>query len=457
MEPTIRVKLIPDTSGLTGGLGSVPGGLKPNDADKNKDASLITIPITDVLGGILKGINKMAEASPMLQASLDLLGKGIMFALRPIGDIFAQLIRPMAMLLIRFFGPIAAKSMDIGFFPSVGEAIKEKPAEAIKVGLVLGGLSLIPALLSYGMANLFKWLIGGMALKGATVEATAGGSALGLPIMLILAGGALGYLAAGLGGLIAGALGSVAGLVIASAAGVTGGVAAVITIGVSLVAIGGFMIVKDLLKQIYDETGDGGYLEKLFGNWRKTYEGWIKAKEAVEQTDFKKGDTSLPIISNAYDKMIKSKYGDVDEGAHTKIDVLNEGIGDTNELVNTQNMELQNTEENLFNYTNATEIAAGGNLVLDETTKATTNSIVQLGKESKNASLQVQGLIDKFNSMPTRLRLYGTMSATLSPLSRSGIPQGGTLSFQQGAYTSIGEALSQWMKDRGFPTNTGGT
>lgn len=57
------------------------------------------------LGAIKKGIDKVVQSSPRLQAQLNILGKTFSLLLRPIGDILATIIRPFALAWIKFAIP----------------------------------------------------------------------------------------------------------------------------------------------------------------------------------------------------------------------------------------------------------------------------------------------------------------------------------------------------------------
>jgi len=271
-EPTIRVKLIPDISGISGGIGAgmagTPAGLSGAGEVGKKAANMITIPITDVLKGIHSGIQKLVEVSPAMQASVKLLKKGVEMALMPIADIFSQLLRPLAMILIRFFGPLMAdyysnKKEGMGGGEALWEALKQRIAEApdlaIGATLVLGGL-IFGGVLAAGAAALFiKWvasLIGiGTVSNVATGVAT---TAVALPMSLVLGtlafGGIFGGLVGGKGGAIVGIIAAVLGLGIVYA---LGGVAAIgvgaaiaIPVALTIVSVLGYKMIKDLIDKV---------------------------------------------------------------------------------------------------------------------------------------------------------------------------------------------------------------
>jgi len=118
VEP-IKAKLVLDVAG-TGGAGgqSLFSGFA--NALESTFGDLDTQLIGDIgaiLGGmtlaldagfkVLKaGFQKLIQASPRLETSIQLLGKGIGLLLRPIGDVISFFVKPLAIALLRFAIPI---------------------------------------------------------------------------------------------------------------------------------------------------------------------------------------------------------------------------------------------------------------------------------------------------------------------------------------------------------------
>ena len=71
-------------------------------------ATAITLPITDILGSISKGIDKLVSFSPLLSAEVKKFSVGMRFLLMPIGNVLSNFLRPW----ILRFNRIAFKFFD---------------------------------------------------------------------------------------------------------------------------------------------------------------------------------------------------------------------------------------------------------------------------------------------------------------------------------------------------------
>jgi len=148
-EDIIKAKITFDTPKLSGGLGGFGGGSKGS----SKGAALagavggavggaVVAGLTMVAGILKKGFDAVKKASPRLQASLSIFGKGIMLLLRPIGDILSTIIRPVALAFLRFAIPFYRnwKESFTGWFDSL-EKKTEETSPGKKVESNIGDLS----------------------------------------------------------------------------------------------------------------------------------------------------------------------------------------------------------------------------------------------------------------------------------------------------------------------------
>jgi len=104
-EDIIKGRIIFEGGGMTGGVaGAINKGTSASMSgtitSKRGLMDAITLPITDVLGGILKGVKKLGQWSPMLNAEFVRMRKGLQLILMPIGDTIANWLRPMAQSFI---------------------------------------------------------------------------------------------------------------------------------------------------------------------------------------------------------------------------------------------------------------------------------------------------------------------------------------------------------------------
>ncbi len=110
--PTARISI-----GAAGGLGSTAGktgggtgGFGKTAGDISKIAGGVALGLA-VFKGIKVGIDALVKASPKLGATLTIFGKTIMLFLRPLGDLFSMILRPLALLLLRFAIPFYRRSL----------------------------------------------------------------------------------------------------------------------------------------------------------------------------------------------------------------------------------------------------------------------------------------------------------------------------------------------------------
>ena len=99
-EDIIKGRIVFEGGGLAGGVAGAAGGsaatMTGSIMSKRGMMGAVTLPITDVLGQIAKGISKLGQISPILGAEFLRLRKGLSLFLMPIGDTIANWVRPMA-------------------------------------------------------------------------------------------------------------------------------------------------------------------------------------------------------------------------------------------------------------------------------------------------------------------------------------------------------------------------
>ena len=455
-EPTIRVKLVPDTSAISGGIGAgmagTPAGISPvsgagQEAQK-KSASMITIPITDVLSGILKGINKMAEASPMMAASLKLLKKGVDMALMPIADIFANLIRPMAMILIRFFAPLMAsyyakKEEGQGGVEALFGALKDQiaatPMLAIQAGLVLGGLFIGTLGLAATGAALFSWILGMVGTGGGITAVTAGGATLlGLPVALILGtlafGGIFGGLMGGKSGAIVGALAGILGLGLVIATGATGLLALAIPVSFVIASVVGWSVMEDHIKNALKGLKSGLHLGEA-------WEG-LKSGFGFESN----GDL----------------MGSQEEGVETvekQSEAYTDLEGNVVDIVSAE--EWLNSAQGNLNVT--TDVGSNSTMMFGGVLNTTVPLVDKFTTSIKSATTAMRDFINWYNSLP--LSMKRAMSAETAAAVWAGADMSGSPRSGGGGYSDMaaiysqrdeGESIGDLYKRLGLVTGTGG-
>ena len=134
VEPTIKAKLILDTSGgLAGSASKTSGGLTGSVSTgliaKGVGTALVT------LGAIKKFLGKLVDSSPRLQASLSILNRTFTLLLRPIGDIIALFLKPFAIGMLKHVIP---------YYKGLMEKLKKPEAQiggavGLAGGAVAGG------------------------------------------------------------------------------------------------------------------------------------------------------------------------------------------------------------------------------------------------------------------------------------------------------------------------------
>tara|TARA_B100001245_G_scaffold236263_1_gene226504 strand:- start:1450 stop:3129 length:1680 start_codon:yes stop_codon:yes gene_type:complete len=148
--------------GMSGKLVEGMSGMK-EFANKHKTGILIGAGSAGVLIGILK---KALDASPMFQQMMKLLNFGIMMVLRPIGDFFGFLFRPILVMLLRkFIIPWYTKMYPV--MMKMGNIIGEKLSgafEALAAGDVAGAFAILfeevdfNQILTDAFAGIHAWL-----------------------------------------------------------------------------------------------------------------------------------------------------------------------------------------------------------------------------------------------------------------------------------------------------------
>jgi len=478
-EPTIKVKLIPDISGISGGVGAgmagTPAGLSSggqSQAEQKKMAGMFTIPITDLLSGIAKGIDRIAKASPLLAASMDMLGKGIDMALRPIGDLFAQLIRPLAMILIRFFGPLAAKSAQMGFLPAITDSIAEDPEGAGKAFLTLGGILLATGLtLKVIMSSIATALgLGG----GAVISTAAGTAALGLPVALIIGGllfgAAFGAAFGGKGGAIVGALAAATGLALAIGAGVTStGGLILIPAAVAVTAVIGFKTLKGQINNFLESDTFKRMKDEFILIW-DLFKKYQDIKTVVDGGTLTPKTTPWDIndpVKKKFDPFAIGNHGGFGtdnpfESIKDVQDELPDKIDTTTDSIVIQSDALYDAEGNIVAYANAnavaTDVQGGFQMMTQETIPVVDKFTESINKSAKS----MQTFVKWYGSLPlsTKRQLSAKTAASVwAGADMIGSPRrgGGGYSEMASMYSQKedGDTIGDLYKRVGVVTGTG--
>jgi hypothetical protein len=180
VEPTIKAKLVLDTGGGGGLSGSAngggAGGLTGAVGGGKIAAGIAGIAASLVI--IKQFMRKVVDSSPRLQQTMTIFNRSMSMLLRPIGDVMALWLKPLAIKMLRFAIP---------FYKDQSAKLKTTGG---KIG---GGVGLVGGAVAGG--------IGGAKLGGAigTAIVPGAGTAVGAGI-----GGGLGAIA---GGLLGGFLG----------------------------------------------------------------------------------------------------------------------------------------------------------------------------------------------------------------------------------------------------------
>jgi len=181
VEPIIKAKLVLDTTGggVAGAVGgsSSSGGTGMLSAIKDK----LTIPITDVLSSIAKGIATLVRASPHLAATMKEFGMGMKMILMPIGETISTLLRPWLLKFNRIAFKFYEDYLNGGLISAIKNAITENPGATAAVAgtLVLGGAALASGISSIGAMlgsafGLETTAVAGMAGVGLMIPALIG-------------------------------------------------------------------------------------------------------------------------------------------------------------------------------------------------------------------------------------------------------------------------------------------
>ena len=150
-DDIIKARIVFDTKGLSGLAGAAPGGGGGGGRRTGfggliesfkKTGGIVGKIATGVAGGmaLFAGakalIGKMVDSSPLLQASIQMLQKSLEFILRPIGDAIGFILKPFALLMMRW-----AISFYKNALPVIKEALENLGAEFAKplVGAAAGG------------------------------------------------------------------------------------------------------------------------------------------------------------------------------------------------------------------------------------------------------------------------------------------------------------------------------
>jgi len=119
----------------TGGIGGAPspggiagaGGIASAGTGGGLSKALnlaVTLPITDLLSGILKGIKSLAQFSPMLNAEFIRMRKGLQLILMPIGNAISNSIRPFANAWLKTANQFYVDYQSGGLMSAFGEMFR---------------------------------------------------------------------------------------------------------------------------------------------------------------------------------------------------------------------------------------------------------------------------------------------------------------------------------------------
>jgi hypothetical protein len=246
-EPTIKAKLVLDTGsgGISGAMNSGSSTSSGGNGIAGALMSKLTIPLTDVLGGILSGINKLVQASPVLAATMKEFHMGMRMMLMPIGETISTLLRPWIMKFNRVAFQFYDDYINGGLWDALINGIKNAfgtGSEGVANGIMAGATLVVgAAILKAGIGSVLGMI--GSALGLGTVASAGGGLSLAIPAALILSGALLGDALIGGGeGKIIGIVAALLGLGTALAIG--GGT--VVAIATMLTLIGSAKIADEL-------------------------------------------------------------------------------------------------------------------------------------------------------------------------------------------------------------------
>ena len=112
------------------------------------------------------GFNRLVDASPRLETSVQLLGKSISLLLRPIGDVLSFFVKPLAIALLRFAIPIYKLWRSFLESPAAEESLGqiEEGVGQVAQGIVTLDFDQVRE----GLQNVFEGSIGLLEAFGAT-------------------------------------------------------------------------------------------------------------------------------------------------------------------------------------------------------------------------------------------------------------------------------------------------
>ena len=175
-----------------GGLGGAAGASGQTNQGLARTMGLsVTLPITDVLHDISKGIGLIAQASPILNAELIRLRKGMQLVLMPIGRIMAESLRPFTNAWLKsarkFYDDYQSGGLMSAFAGAIGEFFTEigwigEDGKISFTGIIenLDEIVNLSATLTVGLAGavagvgLLKWLFGAGAAGAGVGIGVAG-------------------------------------------------------------------------------------------------------------------------------------------------------------------------------------------------------------------------------------------------------------------------------------------
>ena len=257
-EDIVKAKIVFDTSGVSGSLGSgSSGGKSGGGMGLGKLATGVGLGV-GALQGIKKGVGMLVESSPQLQATLKIFKKGLMLVLRPMADVISLWLRPFLMQFLQFGMKFYKDYKSGGFWVAF-----KKVFEDIDIGkLIATGLELALVLsIAKAGIGLLGTALGGLAVSG---------DSLLLPLIILVAGYELGK-AMGLDSftsLLAGALGVAVGSILVATGLATAGTAFTIGLAVMISFLVGSWIgekLADLVKKWIGEDKAQGAIKFVGG------------------------------------------------------------------------------------------------------------------------------------------------------------------------------------------------
>jgi hypothetical protein len=388
-DPSVTFRIL--RKDMAEGVGGSAGAVSESQGggsvlSKRGMAAAVTLPITDVLEGILKGIGFLADASPTLGAEMIRFRKAMELSLMPVGDVLANHLRPFAMKWLDVAIDFYEDYRTGGFWTAMGEAFKN-------IGLALitdeeGNISFTGTL-----DNLddLTTITAGVIIASAAVK--AGGASL----MGMVAGGlggasagvAAGTVAGGPGLLLSAALAFVGGKILAdilgiegTAAGVVAAMATALSLGTVLVSGVGMAVAIPMALSVVGVTG---VLSQLSGDF---------SDMSPEFTDVNKGQGTVGKRWDNEKMAMVDFYQTADEmgkGFEERFltdDEFMPGVKDSMDLLT--NTYLSGKKGSLSHA--AEQAIFGGDGVI--------NGFVALGSEIDVEREKVSGLTEDLNNLP---------------------------------------------------------